>query len=143
MARYLLQRLVGMLLMLIIISVVSYSMVRLLPGDPVNAIFGDGGDPAVMAAVRADLGLDQPAAQYYFVWLGRVLRGDFGRSIQSNKPVLETLRTQLIPTVELTIMASFVTLATAMPLGILSAVRRGSVLDWCASVFAVLGLSIP
>ena len=62
MGRYLLQRLVGMLLMLAIISVVSYSMVRLLPGDPVIAIFGDGGDPAVMAAVRADLGLDQPAA---------------------------------------------------------------------------------
>jgi peptide/nickel transport system permease protein len=143
MTRYLLQRLVGMLLMLVIISVVSYSMVRLLPGDPVNAIFGDGGDPAAIAAVRADLGLDQPAAQYYFVWLGRVLRGDFGRSIQSNKPVLETLRAQLIPTIELTIMASIVTLAVALPLGILSAIKRGTVLDWGSTVFAVLGLSVP
>ena len=143
MTRYLMQRLVGMLLMLVIISVVSYSMVRLLPGDPVNALFGDGGDPAVIAAVRADLGMDQPAAQYYFVWLGRVLRGDFGRSIQSNKPVLETLRAQLIPTIELTIMASIVTLAVALPLGILSAIKRGTVLDWGSTVFAVLGLSVP
>jgi len=143
MTRYLMQRLVGMLLMLVIISIVSYSMVRLLPGDPVNAIFGDGGDPAVIAAVRADLGLDQPAAQYYFVWVGRVLRGDFGRSIQSNKPVLESLRAQLIPTIELTIMASIVTLVIAVPLGILSAIKRGTVVDWAASVFAVLGLSVP
>jgi peptide/nickel transport system permease protein len=143
MTRYLLQRLVGMLLMLAIISVVSYSMVRLLPGDPVNAIFGDGGDPAVMAAVRADLGMDQPAVQYYFVWLSRVVRGDFGRSIQSNKPVLDTLRAQLVPTIELTIMASIVTLIVALPLGVLSAIKRGSVLDWGASVFAVLGLSVP
>jgi peptide/nickel transport system permease protein len=132
-----------MLLMLIIISVVSYSMVRLLPGDPVNAIFGDGGNPAAIAAVRADLGLDQPAAQYYFVWLGRVLRGDFGRSIQSNKPVLDTLRVQLIPTIELTIMASIVTLVVALPLGVLSAIKRGTVLDWGSTVFAVLGLSVP
>src|SRR5262245_28496268 len=143
MGRYLVQRLVGMLLMLVIISIVSYSMVRLLPGDPVNAIFGDGGNPAVMAAVRADLGLDQPAAQYYFVWVGRLLRGDFGRSIQSNKPVLETLASQLVPTVELTIMASLVTGVIALPLGILAAVRRGTALDWGASVFAVLGLSVP
>jgi peptide/nickel transport system permease protein len=141
--RYLVQRLVGMLLMLVIISIVSYSMVRLLPGDPVNAIFGDGGNPAVMAAVRADLGLDQPAAQYYFVWVGRLLRGDFGRSIQSNKPVLETLAAQLVPTVELTIMACLVTGIIALPLGILAAVRRGTALDWGASVFAVLGLSVP
>jgi peptide/nickel transport system permease protein len=132
-----------MLLMLVIISIVSYSMVRLLPGDPVIAIFGDGGNPAVMAAVRADLGLDQPAAQYYFVWVGRLLRGDFGRSIQSNKPVLETLAAQLVPTVELTIMACLVTVVIALPLGILAAVRRGTGLDWGASVFAVLGLSIP
>jgi peptide/nickel transport system permease protein len=132
-----------MLLMLVIISIVSYSMVRLLPGDPVNAIFGDGGNPAVMAAVRADLGLDQPAAQYYFVWVGRLLRGDFGRSIQSNRPVLETLAAQLVPTVELTIMACLVTGIIALPLGILAAVRRGTALDWGASVFAVLGLSVP
>lgn len=143
MGRYLVQRLVGMLLMLVIISIVSYAMVRLLPGDPVIAIFGDGGNPAVMAAVRADLGLDQPAAQYYFVWVGRLLRGDFGRSIQSNKPVLETLASQLVPTIELTIMASLVTGIIALPLGILAAVRRGTALDWGASVFAVIGLSVP
>jgi peptide/nickel transport system permease protein len=132
-----------MLLMLVIISIVSYSMVRLLPGDPVNAIFGDGGDPAVMAAVRVDLGLDQPAAVYYFVWVGRVLRGDFGRSIQSNKPVLESLRAQLVATVELTILATLVTAMIALPLGVMAAVRRGTILDWGASVFAMFGLAIP
>ena len=143
MGRYLLQRTVGMLLMLVLISVVTYSMVRLLPGDPVIAMFGEGGDPVVMARVRADLGLDQPPALYYFVWVGRVLTGDFGRSIQSNKPVLETLREKLVPTLELTVLSVVFTAIIALPLGILAAVRRGSLLDTGASAFAVIGLAIP
>src|SRR5262249_18994961 len=104
MGRYLLQRTIGMVLMLILISIVSYSMVRLLPAARVIGILGGGGDPVGRARVGAALGLDQPAALYYFVWVGRVLPGDFGRSIQSNKPVLETLREKLVPTVELTVM---------------------------------------
>lgn len=143
MGRYLLQRMVGMVLMLILISMVSYSMVRLLPGDPVVVMFGEQGDPVVMARVRADLGLDQPAALYYFVWVGRVLAGDLGRSMQSNKPVLETLREKLVPTVHLTIMAVLVTASIALPLGILAAIHRGSLLDTAASAFAMLGLAIP
>lgn len=143
MGRYLIQRTVGMLLMLVLISVVSYSMVRLLPGDPVIAMFGEGGDPVVMARVRTDLGLDQPPALYYFVWVGRVLTGDFGRSILSNKPVLETLREKLVPTLQLTLMSVLFTAIIALPLGILAAIRRGSLLDTGASAFAVIGLAIP
>jgi len=126
-----------------LISIVSYSMVRLLPGDPVVAMFGEQGDPVVMARVRADLGLDQPAWLYYFTWVGRAVQGDFGRSIQSNRPVLEILRDRLLPTFQLTIMAALITGLIAIPLGIISAARRGTPLDVGASVFAMLGLSIP
>ncbi len=143
MGRYLLQRTVGMILMLVLISIVSYSMVRLLPGDPVIAMFGEQGDPVVMARVRTDLGLDQPPALYYFVWVGRVLTGDFGRSIQSNKPVIETLREKLVPTIHLTLMAALFTALIALPLGVLAAIHRGSAYDLGAGVFAMLGLSIP
>jgi peptide/nickel transport system permease protein len=143
MGRYLLQRLSGMALMLLLISVVSYSMVRLLPGDPVVAMLGEQGDPHVVARVRADLGLDQPAPLYYFVWVGRVLRGDFGRSIQSNKPVIELMRDRLVPTLELSLMAAVLAVAIALPLGILAAVWRSSPLDAGASAFAMVGLSIP
>jgi peptide/nickel transport system permease protein len=143
MGRYLLQRTVGMVLMLILISVVSYSMIRLIPGDPVLAMFGERSDPAVMARARAELGLDQPPAIYYFVWVGRVLTGDFGRSIQSNRPVLDTLREKLVPTVQLTVMAALFTALISVPLGVLAAIRRGSVYDLGAGVFAILGLSIP
>src|SRR5207248_224848 len=129
MGRYLLRRTVGMMLMLILISVVSYSMIRLLPGDPVVAMFGERGDPVQMARVRADLGLDQPPALYYFVWVGRVLTGDFGRSLQSNKPVLETLREKLVPTVQLTVTAVLVTALIALPLGVGAAIQRGTVFD--------------
>jgi peptide/nickel transport system permease protein len=143
MGRYLLQRLVGMGLMLFLISLLSYSMVRLLPGDPVVAILGEGGDPNVMARVRADLGLDQPAPVYYFVWLGRAVQGDLGRSIQSNRPVAGILRDRLLPTFQLGLMAALVAAGIALPLGILAAIRRGSLTDLGASTFALLGLSIP
>jgi len=143
MGRYLLQRLTGMGLMLLLISVFSYSMVRLLPGDPVVAMFGDGGDPVAMARVRADLGLDQPAPLYYFVWLGRALQGDLGRSIQSNRPVAGILRDRLLPTLQLALFAGLVTAALALPLGIIAAVKRGTLTDLGATTFALLGLSIP
>jgi peptide/nickel transport system permease protein len=143
MGRYLLQRLVGMGLMLLLISLLSYSMVRLLPGDPVVAMLGEGGDPTVMARVRADLGLDQPAPIYYFVWLGRAVQGDLGRSIQSNRPVTGILRDRLLPTVQLSLMAALITTAIALPLGIVAAIKRGTLTDLGATTFALLGLSIP
>jgi peptide/nickel transport system permease protein len=132
-----------MALALVLISVLSFALVRILPGDPVINMLGEGGDPAVIARVRADLGLDQPAPVYYFVWLGRVVRGDFGRSIQSNQPVAELLRDRLLPTVQLSIMSSVIALMIALPLGILAAVRRGSSLDRLASGFAMAGLAMP
>jgi len=143
MGRYLLQRLVGMGLMLLLISLLSYSMVRLLPGDPVVAMLGEGGDPAVMARVRADLGLDQPAPVYYFVWLGRAVQGDLGRSIQSNRPVSGILRDRLLPTVQLSLLAALIAASIALPLGIFAAIKRGTLTDLGATTFALLGLSIP
>jgi peptide/nickel transport system permease protein len=143
MGRYLLQRLVGMGLMLLLISLLSYSMVRLLPGDPVVAMLGEGGDPTVMARVRADLGLDQPAPVYYFVWLGRAIQGDLGRSIQSNRPVTGILRDRLLPTLQLSLLAALIAASIALPLGILAAIKRGTLTDLGATAFALLGLSIP
>ena len=143
MGRYLLQRLVGMGLMLLLISLLSYSMVRLLPGDPVVAMLGEGGDPSVMARVRADLGLDQPAPVYYFVWLGRAIQGDLGRSIQSNRPVTGILRDRLLPTLQLSLLAALIAASIALPLGILAAIKRGTLTDLGATAFALLGLSIP
>ncbi len=143
MGRYLLQRLVGMGLMLLLISLVSYSMVRLLPGDPVVAMLGEGGDPNVMARVRADLGLDQPAPVYYFTWLGRALQGDLGRSIQSNRPVTGILRDRLLPTLQLSLFAALITAVIALPLGVLAAIKRGTFTDLGATAFALIGLSIP
>ncbi len=143
MQRFLLQRLIGMVLMLLLISILSYSVVRLLPGDPATAMLGEGADPAVLARVRADLGLDKPAPLYYFVWLGRVVHGDFGRSIQSNQPVAGLLRARLVPTIELSLMAAVIAVAIALPLGMLAAIRRGSLLDRIASTYAMLGLAIP
>jgi peptide/nickel transport system permease protein len=132
-----------MLLMLILISIVSYSMVRLLPGDPVQAMLGEQGDPKFLARARAELGLDQPAPLYYFVWVGRVLTGDFGRSILTNRPVIDSVRGELVPTIELTIMAALMTALMALPLGIAAAYRHGSLVDIGASTFAMVGLAIP
>jgi peptide/nickel transport system permease protein len=143
MARYLLQRLVGMVLMLLLVSLLSYSVVRMLPGDPAVAMLGEGGDPAVIARVRSDLGLDQPAPVYFVVWLARAAHGDFGRSIQSNQPVIDLIGSRLLPTVELTLLAGLFAVVVAIPLGMAAAVKRGSLLDLGASTFAMFGLAVP
>ena len=143
MGLYILRRLLAMVPVLILVSLIVFSLIHLTPGDPAISMLGEEATPQAVAALRTKLGLDQPIPVQYVKWLGSVLRGDLGRSIRSNQPVGEAIRERLPVTVELAILAMLVSLAIAIPAGIIAAMRRNSLLDASTTVVALLGVSLP
>jgi peptide/nickel transport system permease protein len=117
----------------------------LLPGDPALAYIGEANmrDKTMYDAMRKELGLDRPIPVQYAKWLGRVLRGDFGRSIRTREPALEGLMARFPVTLHLTAMAMMVALLVAVPVGVLSAVRPNSKADKVGTVLAMSGVAIP
>src|SRR5262249_6087681 len=116
---------------------------HLTPGDPVEAMLGTEVDAATKQAVRHDLGLDQPLLTQYAGWINRALRGDLGTSIRTHQRVSGMLAEKLPVTLELTLAASIVGVAIALPAGVLAAVRRNSAADLAAMGVALGGVSIP
>jgi peptide/nickel transport system permease protein len=126
-----------------LVSVAVFLLVHLTPGDPAAIILGEEGSPDTIAALHRELGLDQPLPTQYGIWLSRVVRGDLGRSLRTHQPVTEAITERLPATMELGLAALAWSLAVAIPLGALAALRRGSVLDLLASSFTVAGVSVP
>lgn len=143
MLRLLLRRVPAMVPTLLLVSLMVFGLQKLLPGDPAVALAGEEHSPAVIAFLRAKYHLNDPWPQQYLHWLADVLRGDFGVSIRTQLPIGPTLAERLPVTLELAVLAMLVAVAIGLPAGILAALRRGSVLDWGASVFGLLGLSVP
>jgi peptide/nickel transport system permease protein len=128
---------------LLLVSIMVFSLIHLIPGDPVTVMLGQEATPEVKQALRHELGLDRPLVIQYFVWLGRVVRGDLGRSLVDRAPVLDQIRLRLPATIELAIGAFLIALLIAIPAGVLSATRRGSAVDHASTVLALGGLSLP
>jgi peptide/nickel transport system permease protein len=143
--KYLLRRLAYFIPVIFLVSVVVFSITMLMPGDPAMAFLGDamGQDKAAYAAMRAELGLDRPIAVQYASWLGRAVRGDFGRSVRTREPVVEGVRARLPVTLQLTAMALVFALVVAVPVGIVSATRPNSWLDTIGTVVAIGVVAIP
>ena len=128
---------------LLLVSIMVFALIHLIPGDPVTVMLGQEATPEVKQALRHELGLDRPLVIQYFVWLGRVVRGDLGRSLVDRTSVLDQIRLRLPATIELAIGAFLIALLIAIPAGVLSATRRGSVIDHASTVLALGGLSLP
>ncbi len=145
MREYLLRRLVYFVPLLFLVTMVTFSVALLLPGDPALAYIGEANmrDKTMYDAMRKELGLDRPIPVQYAKWLGRVLRGDFGRSIRTREPALEGLMARFPVTLHLTAMAMMVALLVAVPVGVLSAVRPNSKADKVGTVLAMSGVAIP
>jgi peptide/nickel transport system permease protein len=125
------------------VSVVVFAIIHLVPGDPVRLALGTRFDQATYDALRERAGLDQPLVIQYFDWIGGALTGDLGVSFRSGRPVTVLILERLPATLSLASGAIFVALAIAVPLGIISAVRQGSALDYAATTFSQAGISIP
>ncbi|WP_243370703.1 ABC transporter permease [Microvirga solisilvae] len=143
MLRYIGRRILIAIPTLIIVSVLVFALQKLLPGDPVLTMAGEERDPQVLAYLREKYRLDDPIPVQYFAWIGSALTGNLGISLRTDIPVLTLILSKLPVTIELAIMAMIVALAIGIPAGIVSAVRKGTAVDYAANVVALSGLSIP
>jgi peptide/nickel transport system permease protein len=142
-SRYLLDRLFQVVPLLFGITLISFFLVHLAPGDPVALLYGPDVSPEEVIRIHADWGLDRPIVVQYFMWSWRFLQGDFGRSYVDGRPALAVILERVPRTLELTLTAlAFANLA-GMLIGTLSAVRRGSAFDRVSSLVATTCYSIP
>lgn len=139
------QRLIDLLLVLFGVSVITFLMIRLIPGDAVAIMLGANTEvtPERMAELRARIGLDQPILTQYLGWLGGVVRGDLGVSLWTRRPVAEEIGIHVWPTVQLTVLALAIGAGLAVPLGVLMAHLRGRGWDMALRVVTVAGLTVP
>lgn len=141
---YVLRRLPSLLATIFAVSLLTFLMTSLLPGDPALQILGaENATPEAIAAVRADLGLDDPLPVRYLNWIGDALTGDFGRSYRTNEPVSEAILDRLPVTAEIGILAILIALAVAIPVGMLSAYRAGTRTDKLISSTSFGLLAVP
>jgi peptide/nickel transport system permease protein len=142
---YILRRLVALVPVLFFVSIVTFAVNLLLPGDPALAYIGEANinNRVMYLAVREELGLDQPIPVQYIKWLGHAVQGDFGHSIRTREPAVEGLLARLPVTLELSLIAMAISLAIAVPIAILSAVRPNSKLDLAGTLVAMAGIAVP
>src|SRR5580700_8554983 len=140
---YVARRLAVLVPTLFFVSVLIFSLQQLLPGDAAIALAGEEQDPAVVAAIRARYHLDRPLPVQYGIWIGNVLRGDFGESLRSRIPVAELIVSKLPVTAQLSVFAMLIALVIGIPAGIVSAARKGTPLDVTVNLLALSGLSVP
>ncbi|MBV9582235.1 MAG: ABC transporter permease, partial [Chloroflexi bacterium] len=143
MTRYILRRLVIMIPVAFLASVMLFLLLKLTPGDPVLIMLGEQATAQNYAALRHDLGLDQPYPVQYARWVSHVMEGDFGKSIRNGAPVKDEILSRLPATLQLGVAALVLSLMIALPLGILSAVFRRTPLGFVATAFSQVGVAIP
>lgn len=143
MAQYLLRRVLASIPVLFGILIVTFIIARVIPGDPCRAILGEKATAEICERFIEIHGLNRPIHEQLFVYIGEVLRGDFGESIRFSLPVTRLLIERLPTTVELSISALFVSLVVGIPLGVISAVKHNSWVDVVTMVWANIGVSIP
>jgi peptide/nickel transport system permease protein len=143
MLTFILRRLLSAIPTLILVSLFVFTLQKLLPGDPVQAMAGEERDPAVMEYLREKYRLNDPLPLQYVHWVSNVLQGDFGTSLRTEQPVTVLLASKLPVTIELAVLALIIALVIGIPTGVISAVRKGTSVDYAANVFALSGISIP
>jgi peptide/nickel transport system permease protein len=141
--RLVLHRLAATVPVLLLVTAGVFALLHLTPGDPVDTMMSESADATARAHLRKELGLDQPIAVQYAAWMGRVLRGDLGRSIRNGEPVIENVSRRIRPSLQLALFAMTIAVVIAFPLGIVSAVRRNTGADRIGTTFALFGICMP
>jgi peptide/nickel transport system permease protein len=145
MQRYLAQRLIAFIPTLFGISVIVFLVMHLIPGDAISAMIGTTFKltEGQAAALRAYFGLDKTLPEQYWLWLTAAVRGDFGLSVRSGQPVLREILARFPLTLELAMLAMVIALAIGIPIGVIAAVKRDTLLDLAGRIFALVGLALP
>jgi peptide/nickel transport system permease protein len=143
MLKFVVRRLLLLVPILFGLSIAVFLFIHALPGDPASALLGERGTPEAVAKLREQLGLDRPIWDQYLSFLRTYASGNLGSSIRSRQPIIEELSLYFPATIELAVAAVAFATAVGIPLGVISAKRRGSALDNGALVVSLLGISIP
>ena len=143
MLRYCVRRVLLAVPVLIGVATLVFSLIHLVPGDPAQAMLGDGAAPQDIAELRTSLGLDQPLLTQYLTFLRHAVSGDLGKSFRTGQPVTTMIIERIPATAELALAAMVVAIVIALPLGVVAAVWRGTAVDYSAMTFALAGVSIP
>ena len=125
------------------VATLVFSLIHLIPGDPVEIMLGEGAQPTDLSELRASLGLDRPLAEQYVRYVGGLARGDLGRSLHFDEPVARLIARHYPATLELALAAMALALAVSLPLGMVAAYRRDGWLDRGARLFSLAGVSVP
>jgi peptide/nickel transport system permease protein len=143
MGSYILRRLLQAIPVVFFSTFLVFMVIHLIPGDAAAVLAGPNATPEALAAIRTDMGLDQPLLIQYLVWVSHLLQGDLGRSTLSGQPIIKLLQARAPATIELTLAAMLISMAIAVPLGILSATHVRGRLEWLISTIQSLWLAIP
>jgi len=140
---YIIRRLLQVIPVLLIASIITFSLMHLVPGDPVIMMLGDDATAEDIAHMRRIMGLDRPIPVQYVEWMGGLFRGDFGRSLRDNREVLPTIISRIPASFELSLVSLIISLGIAIPIGIISAVKQNTWFDHFGRFFALFGLCVP
>ena len=143
MKRFIAKRIISVIPVLIIVSIVIFSLIHLVPGDPATAMLGDLATEEDIAALRIRMGLDKPLIEQYFIWIGNISHGDFGMSVVNNETVGSLIISHIRPTISLAIYALVIAAVIAIPLGMIASRKKGSAIDHVVSVISLAGISLP
>ena len=143
MAKFITRRLLLLIPILLGLTLLIFVFTRLLPGDPAQTILGERATPENYAAVRQALGLDQPLHEQYLQYMSGLVQGDLGRSFITNRDVVDDFLQRFPATIELSVVAMLFAILLGIPLGMLTAKRRGTWVDSAGSVASLIGISIP
>ncbi len=146
MLKYIIKRLILLIPILFLVTLISFSLLFIIPGDPAETILtgpGGGADPKAVEEFRIKMGLDKPIYIQYFTWLESILHGNLGYSYQSKRPVIDTILSRFHATLKLAIVSMIISLMISIPLGIISAIKQYSAIDNVSMAGALLGVSMP
>ena len=143
MIRFLIRRLLLTIPVLLGVATLVFSLIHLVPGDPAQAMLGDGASPQDIAELRTNLGLDQPLPSQYVRFLRSAMTGDLGTSFRTGQPVTLMIAERVPATAELALAAMLVAIVLAIPLGVVAAVWKNTIADHAAMTFSLAGISIP
>jgi ABC-type dipeptide/oligopeptide/nickel transport system permease component len=143
MTQYILGRLLLLPVVLLGVSILVFLVLHLVPGNPAQVIAGPDAPPETVRAIEIELGLDKPLPEQYALYLSRVVQGDLGRSLRSKRSVFADVMDALPNTLQLALVAAAITPLLAIPLGVIAAARRGTVLDSGLMIVSMFGITLP
>src|SRR6476469_6378658 len=140
---YLFRRILAAIPVMGVVALFVFLLLRLTPGDPAAILAGDNATPEQLERIRTSLGLNEPLYTQFFTWIGKLLHGDLGQSLISNKPVFDLIASRVEPSISIALSTMILSILVAVPLGVIAAWKHGTWIDRFVMGMSVIGFSVP